>query len=253
MTVRLVATMGTVVSLDVRGTRSADDLAPELDAAEAVLHEADAMFSTYRPESWISRLARRDVRPADLPPEVIEVLTICAEVETLTEGFFSARWRGDATLDPTGLVKGWAAARAGRVLTERGLPDHCVNAAGDLALGGRPEAGRNWRVGIADPRTPGSLLGVVDAPAGVPAVATSGVGERGRHVVDPRSGNSADGVLSATVVGPDPSIADGLATALVAAGRDAPDLLAGWRTLGWRACVLLADGCLLDPDGVLAS
>ena len=253
MTVRLVHTMGTVISLDVRSTRSSGDLAPDLDAAEAVLHQADAVFSPYRPESWISRLARRDVRPADLPPEVIEVLTICAEVESLTEGFFSARWRGDGTLDPTGLVKGWTAARASRVLTERGLPDHCVNAAGDLAIGGRPEAGRNWRVGVTDPRTPGSLLGVVDAAAGDQAVATSGVGERGRHVVDPRSGDPADGVLSATVVGPDPVIADGLATALVAAGRAAPSLLPGWRPLGWRGCVLSADGRLHDPDCVLAS
>ena len=253
MTVRLVHTMGTVISLDVRSVRSAEDLAPDLDAAEAILHEADAVFSTYRTDSWISRLARREVRPAELPPEVLDVLTICAEVEGLTEGHFSARWRGDGTLDPTGLVKGWAAARAARALTERGLPDHCVNAAGDLAIGGRPEAGRNWRVGVADPRASGSLLGVVEAPAGVGAVATSGVGERGRHVVDPRSGSAADGVLSATVVGPDPSVADGLATALVAAGGDAPGLLAGWRALGWRGCVLSADGYLHDPDHLLAS
>jgi FAD:protein FMN transferase len=253
VTVRLVHTMGTVISLDVRSARSADDLAPDLDAAEAALHEADAVFSTYRTDSWISRLARRDVRPSELPADALEVLAICAEVEALTEGLFSARWRGDGTLDPTGLVKGWAAARAGRVLGERGLPDHCVNAAGDLALGGRPAVGRPWRVGVADPRTPGSLLGVVEVAPGVRAVATSGVGERGRHVVDPRSGKPAGDVLSATVVGPDPAVADGLATALVAAGRGAADLLAGWRALGWRGCLLGADGRVLDPDHLLAS
>jgi thiamine biosynthesis lipoprotein len=245
--------MGTVISLDVRSVRSADDLAPDLDAAEAILHDADAAFSTYRPDSWISRLGRRDIRSADLPPGVLEVLATCADVESLTEGFFTARWRGDRTLDPTGLVKGWAAGRASRVLTDRGLPDHCVNAAGDIALGGRPEEGRNWRVGVVDPQSAGALLGVVDVPAGVHAVATSGVGERGRHVVDPRSGHPADGVLSATVVGPDPTVADGLATALVAAGRGAPALLDGWRALGWRGCVLTADGRLLDPDSILAS
>jgi thiamine biosynthesis lipoprotein len=253
VTVRLVHTMGTVISLDVRSDRSAVDLGGDLDAAEAVLHDADALFSTYRPGSWISRLARRDVRSAELPPEVLEVLALCADVEGLTEGFFTARWRGDGTLDPTGLVKGWAAGRASRVLTERGLPNHCVNAAGDIALGGRPEEGRNWRVGVADPRAPGSLLGVVDAPAGVRAVATSGVGERGRHVVDPRSGHPVDGVLSATVMGPDSTLADGLATALVAAGRGAPALLAGWRPLGWHGCVLTEDGRLLDPEPILAS
>jgi thiamine biosynthesis lipoprotein len=63
-TVRLVRTMGTVITLDVRGGEILEGPGPALDAAEAVLRNADAMFSTYRPDSWISRLARREVRPA---------------------------------------------------------------------------------------------------------------------------------------------------------------------------------------------
>ncbi len=251
---RLVHTMGTVISLDVRGGLPGTGVAAALDAAESVLHDADAMFSTYRDDSWISRLARRDVRPAQLPAEVLEVLAICAEVESLTDGLFSARWRGDGTLDPTGLVKGWAADRASRVLTEHGLPDHCVNAAGDVVLGGRPGAGRSWRIGIADPRSPGALLGAVDPAAldDARAVATSGVAERGLHIRDPRDGRRADGVLSATVVGADPAVADGLATGLVVAGPAAPGLLDRWRDRGWTGCLLTAGGVLHDPDGILA-
>jgi hypothetical protein len=45
-------------------------------------------------------------------------------------------WRGDGTVDPTGLVKGWAAGQASHVLLEHGVTNHCVNAAGDLALAG---------------------------------------------------------------------------------------------------------------------
>ena len=96
--VRVIRTMGTVISIDVRGQQS-----PALDsafgAAESVLRDADAMFSTYRPESWISRLARREVRPRDLPAPVIEVLGLCAEAEQLTDGWFTARWRGDGSRD----------------------------------------------------------------------------------------------------------------------------------------------------------
>ena len=253
-TVRLVHTMGTVISLDVRNWRSTEDPGPALDAAEGVVRNADAMFSTYRPDSWISRLARRAVRPAELPPAVLDVLALCAEVEGLTDGLFTARWRGDGTLDPTGLVKGWAAARASQALIEHGLVDHCVNAAGDVVLSGRPDRDRHWRVGIADPQQPGALLGVVDTGAlrGARAVATSGVAEQGLHIRDPRDGRRADSVLSATVVGADPAIADGLATALVVAGPAASGLLAGWRELGWTGCLLTAAGELHDPDGILA-
>ena len=100
--------------MDVRSAAPGDDVEAALDAAETVLHDADAMFSTYRPESWISRLARREVRPAELPADVTEVFGLCAVVEELTDGWFTARWRGNGGLDPTGLVKGWAARRAGR-------------------------------------------------------------------------------------------------------------------------------------------
>lgn len=243
--------MGTVVSIDVRAPES-PALESALDAAESVLRAADETFSTFRDESWISRLARREIRPRDLPPPVPEVLALCAEVEQLTDGWFTARWRGDGTLDPTGVVKGWAAERASRLLAARGFADHCVNAAGDIALAGRPADDRGWRIGIADPRRTGDLLGVVAAPATERfAVATSGVAERGRHIRDPRTGRPADGVLSATVAGPVLSLADGLATALVAAGAEAPALLAQWRAAGWCGVILTGSGDLVDPDGLL--
>lgn len=251
MTVRVVRTMGTVVSIDVRAPGS-PALAAALDAAEAVLHEADETFSSYREGSWISRLARREVRPRDLPPEVGEVLALCAEVEDLTDGWFTARWRGDGSLDPTGLVKGWAAERAARLLTARGFADHCVNAAGDVVVAGRAAVDRGWRIGVADPREAGTLLGVVAAPATVSyAVASSGIAERGLHIRDPRTGRAADGVLAATVAGPVLALADGLATALVAAGPAGLALLDRWRSAGWRGAVLTSAGQLVDPDGLL--
>jgi thiamine biosynthesis lipoprotein len=243
--------MGTVISIDVRdadtpGLRSA------LDAVESLLQDADAMFSTYRENSCISRLARREIRPRDLPSPVLAVLELCAEVEHLTDGWFTARWRGDGSLDPTGVVKGWAAERASRLLTAAGFPHHCVNAAGDVVVTGRPGESRTWRIGISDPRQRDALLGVVEAPAGDAfAVATSGVAERGRHIRDPRTGQPAEGVLAATVAGPVLALADGLATALVAAGPAAASLLDRWRAAGWSGAILTAAGDLVDPDDLI--
>jgi thiamine biosynthesis lipoprotein len=96
------------------------------------------------------------------------------------------------------------------------------------------------------------LLGVVEAPACETfAVATSGIAERGRHIRDPRTSRAVGWVLSATVAGPALSLADGLATALVAAGPAAPSLLPRWQAAGWRGCLLTADGELIDPSGLV--
>lgn len=261
--VRLVHTMGTVITIDARTPLPEADLQHALDEAEQVLHDTDRMFSTYRDDSWVSRLARCQTRLAHCPPQVSEVFELCDAAERLTDGWFSAGWRNDGALDPTGLVKGWAAGRASRLLLGYGVTDHCVNAAGDIALAGQPAAGRGWRVGIADPRTPGALLGAVDPggagaggcaeqPASGRAVATSGVGERGPHVLDPHIGRPATGLLSATVLGPDPALADALATALIAAGQSAPSLLERLRPAGWAGALLTDDGHLLDLDRLLS-
>ena len=256
--VRQLPVMGTVVTLDLRNRLPEPDLQRALAAASDVLHTAERTFSTYRPDSWVSRLRRGEVTRAACPSQLAEVLAMCAQAEAITDGYFTARWRGDGTVDPTGLVKGWAAGQASRVLLEHGVTDHCVNAAGDLALAGQPEPGRWWRIGIADPRTPGGLLGAVDsgphpgqATLSWPAVATSGTTERGQHVIDPHNGRAANGLLAVTVAGPDPAIADGCATGLLAAGPAAADLLPRLARHGFAGCLLTADRCVIDPTGLL--
>ncbi|MHB8670037.1 MAG: FAD:protein FMN transferase, partial [Acidimicrobiales bacterium] len=55
-------------------------------------------------------------------------------------------------------------------------------------------------------------------------VATSGRYERGDHVIDPRTGMPARGVMSVTVIADDLALADGYATAALVLG----DQGAGW-------------------------
>src|SRR5690348_8977784 len=108
-------TMGTVFSLDVRdGEVGAAVLAAVRDDLDWV----DRTFSTYRPDSDISRLAAGEVALAGCAPEVAEVLDLCAEFGRRTDGYFTARATG--RLDPTGLVKGWSIARVGRLLRQAG-------------------------------------------------------------------------------------------------------------------------------------
>ncbi len=57
-------------------------------------------------------------------------------------------------------------------------------------------------------------------------VATSGRYERGDHIIDPRTGRAATGLMSVTVVADDLALADGYATAALVLGKDGPTWLA---------------------------
>ncbi len=265
--VELVHTMGTVVTLDVRAAAGADAPAAAFAAAADRLHETDTVFSTWRADSWASRLLRGEVLRDDCPPEVRDAVVLAERLAETTDGYFSPYWRrgtstGDGP-DPTGLVKGWAAQLASDVLLAHGHRDHVVNAAGDLVLSGSPVPGDTdalWRVGISDPARPGALAGVLELPSGGWrwAVATSGSAERGRHVVDPHTGGFPGAVAAATAVArvgaPQAEAGawtDACATALVAAGDHAAALVPRLAGHAVRSFVIHADGAVTDPDRLL--
>ncbi|CAM5666884.1 FAD:protein FMN transferase OS=Streptomyces antimycoticus OX=68175 GN=SANT12839_077300 PE=4 SV=1 [Streptomyces antimycoticus] len=180
--------MGTVFSFDVREVAAADRprVQAALDGAVVGLHRVDELFSTYRPDSQISRLGRGELTPSRCDPEVRDVLRMCEEAEHRSGGWFSARYAGGRP-DPTGLVKGWAVERAARMLVSSGAGSVCVNGGGDVQVHGGP-----WRVGIADPLRRGELAAIVEA-RGELAVATSGPAERGCHILDPHTGRPGAG------------------------------------------------------------
>lgn len=212
--------MGTVFSFDVRGGDPAAVRAA-LDEAVAGLHRVDEVFSTYRDDSQVTRLARGELAVGDCDAEVAEVLELAAEAERVSDGWFSTTYEG--RLDPTGIVKGWAVERAARRIAAAGADGVSVNGGGDVQLLGSPGAGRPWRVGVSDPLRPGGLAAVISAAGAAElAVATSGTAERGAHIVDPRTGRSAvTDLLAVTVIGPSLTWADCWATAAFAMGSRA--------------------------------
>lgn len=228
--------MGTLVSIDVRpqglpmtSTRAAVGEACEL------LHRADEVFSLYKPDSPMSRLRRGEIELQDCPAEVSEVVELCELAKLASGGWFDP-WGLPGGFDPTGLVKGWAAAEAARVLEAGGIGAGMVNAAGDIATFGRPSHRDAWRVGIRTPESPELLACVIELRG---AVATSGRYERGDHIWDVAAGKPASGVASATVCGPELAMADALATGLLVAGSAGLDAVIG---AGYDALLLLEDG-----------
>jgi thiamine biosynthesis lipoprotein len=231
--------MGMPVQIDLRDP-GVDPAA--LDAAFDWLRLADETFSTFKPDSEISRLARGELTIAACRPEVDEVLTHCAQLRDETGGFFSVRAGGE--LDPSGFVKGWAVGRAAGILGNAGARNFAINAGGDIVLRGRPAPAERWRIGIQHPFERDKVAAVL---AGEDlAIATSGEYERGAHVLDPHTRRPPTGLLSATIVGPDLATADAYATATFAMGERGPEwaaALTGYETL----CITTRHAVLTSP------
>jgi FAD:protein FMN transferase len=238
--------MGTVVTFDIHGGggRGHDSgVYAHLARARALLQRYDAMFSLWKPNSPMSRLRRGEISLDEAPPEVALVLDLCSDARRATRGWFHA-FALPGGVDPTGLVKGWAAQQALSTLAEAGYGNCMVNAGGDVATAGHPDGLDAWRIGIQHPASRAHLLGVVAVTG---AIATSGTYERGAHLTDPHTGRPRSRCASATVVGPDLAMADALATGLAVAGDEGFDFI---ETLaGYEAYAVLAGGVTRASTG----
>jgi FAD:protein FMN transferase len=220
---------GTVIRLDVR-----DPVAEQaLDEVWTWFRHIDDLFSTWRDDSEISRLAGGALTMDATSPEVPVVLAHCERIRVLSGGAFDIAFAaqldgskpGRCAIDPSGFVKGWAVDRAAELLRALGAENFAINAGGDVLACGRPEAGGVWRVGIQHPwqrDKTAEIVGVTNA-----AVATSGNYERGDHVFDPHTRQPAHGLVSVTVIADELATADGYATAAMAMGPDGMEWLAG--------------------------
>ncbi|MDT7555167.1 MAG: FAD:protein transferase [Pseudonocardiales bacterium] len=229
--------MGMPISVALRGTHADDERGRAAWAATlAVLRDADRVFSTYRHDSVIRRLGRGELRLADCPPEVAEVLALAETARQASGGAFAVDRGG--VLDPSGVVKGWAAERAATHLAALDDTDFCLSAGGDIVGRTLDPAGPHWRIGIEDPHDLSRIVGVVPLHTG--AVATSGASRRGAHIVDARTGRPAVGLASVTVVGDSLTAVDVDATCAFALGAEGERWLA---TRGHRVVLVVrADG-----------
>ncbi len=127
-------------------------------------------------------------------------------------------------IDFGGIAKGYGVDRAVARARREGVVNVMIEAGGDLYAAGRPEPDRKWKVGIRDPRRPDRIFATIDVEN--EAVATSGGYEKFRivggrkvpHLLDPRTGQPARGVISATIIARSTMEADALSTATFVMG-----------------------------------
>lgn len=117
-----------------------------------------------------------------------------------------------------GIAQGYITDSIGALLQDRGFQHVLVNMGEQLALGPKWD-GAAWRVGIANPAAPESILTELSLSRG--AIATSGgygfhfdPAARFTHILDPSTGAPARQWASVTVIADRAATADGLSTAL---------------------------------------
>ncbi|WP_405413881.1 FAD:protein FMN transferase [Maribacter sp. Asnod1-A12] len=120
--------------------------------------------------------------------------------------------------------KGFAADKAKELLKSKGVVAGIINASGDMNTWGKQPNGKEWKVGITNPMNKNKVFALLPIQNG--AVVTSGNYEkfvsfndvRYTHIIDPRSGYPATGIISVTVFAPKAELADALATSVFVMG-----------------------------------
>jgi thiamine biosynthesis lipoprotein len=154
-----------------------------------------------------------------------------------------------------GIAKGRAIEQGARILREAGIEHALLNAGGDSRVIG-DRRGQPWIIGIRHPRLEDEVvtrLALVDE-----AISTSGDyerffeegGRRYHHILNPATGEPTETLLSATVIGPDATLTDGLATTVFVLGAEAGLALIE-RYPGYEAIVVEPGGRLLYSSGLV--
>ena len=271
---RLVLAMGTELRLHLEGP---GDLGRASEAALAEAIRIEGACSTWDPASTWSRLNAAQGRPVALDREWLDLLARMKAWQARTDGAFDPvlmalmrAWavrEGGRMPSPVVLAAARRASGASLLILDRtagtarlALPEAGVEEGGFLKgyaldrlrqVAGKPVGlldfggqllawGHPVEVSVADPgdrRRARLVFSLRDA-----SLSGSGTSERGRHILDPRTGEPCPAWGSTAVVAADALTADVLSTALYVMGPDAGPAWA--ERQGVAAAFLLHDGTI---------
>ena len=164
--------------------------------------------------------------------------------------------RKEVSIDLGGIAKGYAIDQVIKIFQAANIRDAMVSLGGDSrALGNN--RGEGWWVGIKKPRGEGVALRF---PISNAAFSTSGdyeryfidaqTGTHYHHILDPKKGQSASTVTSATVLGPKGLDTDALSTSIFVLGVEKGLSLIG-ELEGFEAIMIDAYGKVHYSDGLV--
>ena len=144
-----------------------------------------------------------------------------------------------------GIGQGYIADKIKIVLQEKGCTSGLVNVSGDINTWGTQPNGDTWTVGIVNPMNKNKIFATF--PLNDSAVETSGSyekfvtfnGIRYTHIIDPRTGYPASGIVSVSVFAKQTELADALATGIFVLGVEVGlDLVNQLKGIG---CIIVDD------------
>jgi len=190
------------------------------------------------------------------PEEINETLRHVGYAKLVVDSNASTAYFTEPNMSITldGIAKGYAVDKAIETLQSLGIQHALVDAGGDMrALGSKPD-GSSWAIALQNPRDEGDYLTIINLTG--KSVATSGDYEqyfmlenkRMHHIVDPRTGQSAEECISVTVLSEKAVDADALATALFVMGPERGIALAEYLP-DTEALVITSNKTILKTSG----
>ncbi len=125
-----------------------------------------------------------------------------------------------------GIGQGYIADMVTKLLKSKGVVSGIINVSGDISTWGKQPNGKQWKVGIKNPMNKNKIFAMF--PLEDSAVETSGSyekyvvfnGIRYSHIIDPRTGYPAQGLVSVSVFAKTTEVADALATGIFVLGKE---------------------------------
>ncbi len=226
--------MDTFMSASVYGTDLTKEIEAEVKRVDALLSVTDEKSDTYAHNNR-----------GKVSDEFKALVIDCEEIRQKTGGAFDIGiqpicdlWKDSVPTENQlkeaqltrkvgfgAIGKGYAASRVRELLNEHGVESAAISLGGNVCLVGRDIDGTPWQVGIQHPKKTDDII--VSISAEDTAVVTSGGyqryfekdGVRYHHIIDPETLAPADsGIISATIISPDDTLADAYSTAVYVMG-----------------------------------
>src|SRR6185503_9247447 len=199
------------------------------------------LWRLYEAHFWSHTEIQPDI--AARARDVARALVDYRQIDSGSAGIAFAR--GGMAITLNSIAQGYITDAIADMLRNEGFENAVVDLGEIRALGRHPD-GRPWRLGIRSGRASSGVERTVELDDMALAV-SGGYGTtfepsgRYHHIFDPHTGASANALVDVAVIGPKATAANGLSTAICAAGEArAPMLLAAYP--GTRAILTRLDG-----------